>query len=142
MKRAVNEAAKMDSMPKSRTFHRCMMYSRGPSLQISLHSDQIIPTASTHTHIRRAKQIIHACRQPAQVHKHPYHIAHFNTSQTGWRLENWSGTGVNCLCVHVPVTMLLWGPNSFFNQVRTLGLVPLFHTTLALGFIMKAEVWR
>lgn len=43
MKRAVKDATKMDNMPKSRTFQRCMTYSRGPSVQISLHSDQIIP---------------------------------------------------------------------------------------------------
>jgi hypothetical protein len=30
-------------MPKSRRFHKCSTYSRGPSSQISLHSDQIIP---------------------------------------------------------------------------------------------------
>ncbi len=47
MKRAVKEATKIDSIPKSSTFHRCMTYSRGPSTQISLHSDQIMP--ETHT---------------------------------------------------------------------------------------------
>lgn len=49
MKRAVKEATNIDSIPKSRTFHRCITYSRGPSVQISLHSDQIMP--ETHTHI-------------------------------------------------------------------------------------------
>lgn len=42
-KRAVNAAMKMESMPKSRTFHSCMIYSLGPSVQSSLHSDHIIP---------------------------------------------------------------------------------------------------
>ncbi len=42
-KRAVNAAMKMESMPKSRTFHSCMTYSLGPSVQSSLHSDHIIP---------------------------------------------------------------------------------------------------
>lgn len=43
MSLAVKEATKMDSIPKSRRFHRCSTYSLGPSSQISLHSDQIIP---------------------------------------------------------------------------------------------------
>lgn len=43
MSRAVNDATKTDSMPKSNTFHKCIMYSRGPSAQTSLHSVQIIP---------------------------------------------------------------------------------------------------
>ncbi len=61
MKRAVKDATKMDNMPKSRTFHRCMTYSLGPSLQISLHSDQIIPEEGerehTHTQINTNKHM-------------------------------------------------------------------------------------